>query len=391
MGTKIYFFLFTIITLTNGKPAKSKSSVIITNESELEKLLKSLSNKGRYNVEYSHDEVGPNMYHEDRAWISHQDTIPPVQHRGRLAAKPRGKKRTSVFNKRTDNVLQQLLNKDDDYGADEAHIIQAKDRNNFVPTTNDNIAEVLEFLKDLDKNVQEGERLEARNKIITDEDTDLIATDEKVHNLIQSLAKKHPVNNDLDAIVLDLSNLDRSNGKSRNRDDDDDLQNEIQFVGNIDLNDLIGKNGLKSAKRPYASSSDSNIDVLVVDLDKAQNSLRRDVQALVESIDKPKKQRPKQRFKKFRPKSGRNQAKILAHNKNNNNVYVPKWLLSDVSSKMSGRQFRNVLPQTRQQRIKKRNKNKDGQVPKRIFRRSLDDDIGVPFHLQIEGLGQVNP
>ncbi|CAH2097333.1 unnamed protein product [Euphydryas editha] len=94
----------------------------------------------------------------------------------------------------------------------------------------------------------------------------------------------------------------------------------------------------------------------------------------------------------FGKKSG---TRIYPHLENNDNIYVPRWhynSLLQYKKDLRKSKSKSVLPLTSQQRqrlLKKKIKS----MPKSSWRRSLNDNVkqyGVPFELDIHGLGQFN-
>ncbi|KAJ0171271.1 hypothetical protein K1T71_012821 [Dendrolimus kikuchii] len=86
------------------------------------------------------------------------------------------------------------------------------------------------------------------------------------------------------------------------------------------------------------------------------------------------------------------QAKVLAHGEGNDNVYVPRWLYEAVVESVSQKYLRankRLLPLTQQQKLKMLKKNQ-----RTIWRRNSGPNVqqfGIPFDLNLHALGQAVP
>lgn len=94
-------------------------------------------------------------------------------------------------------------------------------------------------------------------------------------------------------------------------------------------------------------------------------------------------------------------AKVVAHNENNNYIFVPKSIYNAVLSSKKNlknilrvKSHKRILPLTFQQKERLFNKDKVKTIPKLVWRKNSEKDIqrlGIPFELEVHGLGQVVP
>ncbi|XP_047540368.1 uncharacterized protein LOC125073551 [Vanessa atalanta] len=87
------------------------------------------------------------------------------------------------------------------------------------------------------------------------------------------------------------------------------------------------------------------------------------------------------------------ETKIYPHIENNDNIYIPRWHYNSLLQfRRDLRSQKRILPLTTQQRDRLLNKQTKT-IPKLAWRKSLNQKIkrfGVPFNLEIHGLGQMN-
>ncbi|XP_032524147.2 uncharacterized protein LOC116775364 [Danaus plexippus] len=88
--------------------------------------------------------------------------------------------------------------------------------------------------------------------------------------------------------------------------------------------------------------------------------------------------------------------KVLPHSKNSRHIYIPKNFYEDILNlrEINLRSQKRILPLTLQQKSRIINKDKANIIPKHVWRRSQkhdDQNYGVPFNLEVQGLGQINP
>lgn len=90
-------------------------------------------------------------------------------------------------------------------------------------------------------------------------------------------------------------------------------------------------------------------------------------------------------------------SEVLPHNEKSNNVYVPAWVHKAVKDSRADlrrkRQGKSLFPLTNKQRQKlytKSARDNSGNYWRRDLGKNVEN-YGVPFQLEIQGLGQVNP
>ncbi|CAD0205264.1 unnamed protein product [Chrysodeixis includens] len=269
---------------------------------------------------------------------------------------------------------------------------------------------------DLDRNDRDRETLRCRGKKCTKR-IKYNRNDGELRFGSNNYIKKYKLNDDTDAIVLGLSDVDRllTNLNPKPQRSNNKLRAQ-KLLGSIDLEKLLNRAG--SSK---GNDKRSNVEAVVFDLTQLENgnALAKQIQRLLtttknnddEGLDaeyadygnfvEDNLKLGSFNLKKKAYKS-RSNSKIVAHSEDNNNVYVPKWLLSEVLTKSKLRDaspiqlLKSVLPLTKQKKSKALRSNKKGRVqlpipPKKMFRRNFEQDVGVPFHLEVQGLGQVKP
>lgn len=222
------------------------------------------------------------------------------------------------------------------------------------------------------------------------------------------LRKKIKISDDLDAVVLDISDVDRLLSKFNNvpKQRTNKLKG-AKLLENIDLESLLDNRS--------DNDKNSNVEAVVIDLRQIE-----DGDAVAKQIKRLLSQNNEQNEADYEDygnfvedtlsrgsidfdktsKIRRGSSQILAHKEDNNNVYVPQWLLKEVISRttlrdqVAERVHKSMFPLTKQQkeRINKSFQNRKHNVaPQKIFRRNFEQDLGVPFHLEVQGLGQVSP
>lgn len=221
-------------------------------------------------------------------------------------------------------------------------------------------------------------------------------------------AKKYKVSEDLDAVVLGMSDVDRLLSKLNVPKPRSDKLKGAKLLENVELEDLLDRSN---------NDKKSNVEAVVFDLTQLEDGdvLAKQIKRLLskgEDVsegdyedygnfveDNLKLGNINLDQKAYKP---RTDSKILPHSENNNNVYIPKWLLNEVLSKTNLREqtpmqlLKSLFPLTRQQKARiQQNLEKKRQAqtaaPRKIFRRNFEQDVGVPFHLEVQGLGQVKP
>ncbi|XP_046973616.1 uncharacterized protein LOC124540200 [Vanessa cardui] len=88
------------------------------------------------------------------------------------------------------------------------------------------------------------------------------------------------------------------------------------------------------------------------------------------------------------------ETRIYPHIENNDNIYIPRWHYNSLLQfrRDLKRSQKRILPLTTQQRGRLLNKQTKT-IPKLAWRKSLNEKIkrfGVPFNLEVHGLGQIN-
>ncbi|CAB3232383.1 unnamed protein product [Arctia plantaginis] len=494
MDTKICAIIFGIITFVVAKPKTEESPLIITNENDLQQLLKTLYSDGKFDIAFSHHEDSPKSHHEDITRISHHDEHSHHHHHNEDTHDHRHKKHykththiedeglPSVTNIENLNLFlkKKLKNADDNYDYDETEdspSLRSEDNARSVS----NVDQVVNLLHEL------GNKVSAENRCVgdrcgrgrsgdneddtkrsnniydnllcfgdecgrddvnvedradcvgdrcglsklddddagydRDDDNDntniarcsgdscgidqtllrerrLPIGDSHIARLFQSQGRKIKVSDDLDALVLDLSDVEKYLGNSRVKERDENERSKLQLFKDVDISNLLEANNYddeESVRDQNVLASESKpIKAVVVDLSKTQNDLTNQINDLMRNIQSPLK-----KYKRIKASSiknnvlSRGDSKILSHDEDNNHVYVPKWLLDEIVTKTNSRdsetQLRNVFPLTLKQKERRAKAQSKPLASQRVFRRSINDDIGVPFHLQIEGLGQVEP
>lgn len=219
-------------------------------------------------------------------------------------------------------------------------------------------------------------------------------------------AQKIKVNDELDAVVLGLSDVDHLLSKlnaPKTKQPKNKLRgsNSVKLLKNVDLQNLLTNKN---------NNDKNNVEAVVFDLTQVENgdAIARQIKQLLsksseasyddyEDYGKLVEEQLKKGTYNLQKDAVTNRATpvIMAHNENNNNVYLPKWLLNEVIKSYGEEasveeQSESIKPLAKQQKTK-RNKAGSQKTP-RIFRRNNGDaDVGVPFHLEVQGLGQVNP
>lgn len=208
-------------------------------------------------------------------------------------------------------------------------------------------------------------------------------------------AQKVKLNDDLDAVVLGLSdvehlltNLNVQKQPRKNK------RKGAKLLENVDLENLLS-----------SKSEKGNVEAIVFDLTKVENSdaIAKQIKQLLsqptndeyEEYGNVVEDHLKQGLYDIKKQVGadREKARILPHKENNNNVYLPQWLLDEVIAKTYGdkesaNEYTSLIPlkQQRKEKLKAIKQNRP-----QLYRRNFKQDIGVPFHLEVKGLGQVNP
>ena len=219
-------------------------------------------------------------------------------------------------------------------------------------------------------------------------------------------AQKIKVNDELDAVVLGLSDVDhllsRLSPKTKPVTNKLRVKNNAKLLQNLDLENLFNSKNNVGAK--------SNVEAVVFDLTQVENgdSVARQIKQILSQPNEASYDEYEDYgnlVEKHLKKGSYDIQKdiietkaspvILAHNENNNNVYLPQWLLNEVVRSYKKKnpvvdKSKTLFPSARQQKAKRSNKAQSQKTP-RIFRRNAEQDVGVPFHLEVEGLGQVNP
>ncbi|CAD0205261.1 unnamed protein product [Chrysodeixis includens] len=169
------FILFGILSIIKGKPGYDSS----IGDSELQRLLRDLSKQqGKYDIAISHHEDGPKSHHEDKARISlHDDRYgarshyhsasherqeshddhPRLNNIQNLNLFYRKKPSTESRNGDIDNILENLRTSNCGNCKVREWKTSAKGRT-LEPNRieHENVDEVLEFLKELDENLENG-------------------------------------------------------------------------------------------------------------------------------------------------------------------------------------------------------------------------------------------
>lgn len=254
--------------------------------------------------------------------------------------------------------------------------------------------------------------------------------------------KKYKLNEDVNAIVVDISHLDKMLSNVNNNDRNDELLNQEKlhkidklnkgvkkFTPNADtvVNDmskeqtdenfvkqvnilLTTESGDESSLKPedlltYYQLYKTFIIDKVMDYVKSKNGRKMGMQNVTEKqkrlIDniKHKSQNSHTPLSETEVKKQiariifgeHSMSKVVAHNENNNNIYVPEWFYKKALKSKTvsvGRTSKRLFPLTQQQRLRKSKKI----TP--FWRRSSGpnaENYGVPFELQVQGLGQLIP
>lgn len=485
MDSTIFSLLFGIIVVVVAKPKSDESPQLIANENDLQQLLKTLYNDGKFDIAFSHHEDSPDSHHEDITRISshddrsyhgpHQDDSHDHKHKTLYKSRTHSddEESPSVMNIENLNLFlrKKLKNPNDNHEYDEAEDsspLRYEDNARSVS----NVDQVVNSLNELENkedsenrcigdrcgkgrsvdrdddviersmnnnnnllcfgdecgrdDVNVEDRADNDDNIGYDRDDDddrytarciddscsidqtllrerrLPDGDVEIARLFHSKGKKIKINNDLDALVLDLSDVEKYLVNSRAKERDENDRSKLKLFRNVDISNLIevDKDDDKESVRGQNPSASKPIKAVVVDLSKTQNDLTSQINDLMTNIQKPLKQyEPFKTSNKKENILSRGESNILAHNEDNNHVYVPKWLLDEIMTKTNlrgtNRKPRNLFPLTLKQKNRlaksRAREEKKKQALQREFRRNINDDIGVPFHLQIEGLGQVEP
>ncbi|XP_026728564.1 probable ATP-dependent helicase PF08_0048 [Trichoplusia ni] len=306
---------------------------------------------------------------------------------------------------------------DDDRNDDDRNDDDRKNRNDDDRKNRDilrirsddykNYRDALRNRNDLDRNDRDRDTLRCRgNKCYKRSRHDY--NDGELRFDSNNYVKKYKLNEDTDAVVLGLTDVDRLLTKlNAPKPQRSNKLRAQKLLENIDLDKLLDR--ANKDKR-------SNVEAVVFDLTKLEDGdvLAKQIQRLLSKNDQGLDAEYEDygnfvednlklgsfnlKKKAYKPRSD---SKIVAHSEDNNNVYVPKWLLSEVLSKSKLRDaspiqlLKSVLPLTKQKksRVMRIFDKKDLSTlpPKKIFRRNFEHDVGVPFHLEVEGLGQVKP
>ncbi|CAH2229374.1 jg21781 [Pararge aegeria aegeria] len=96
-----------------------------------------------------------------------------------------------------------------------------------------------------------------------------------------------------------------------------------------------------------------------------------------------------------------NEEKVVPHDKKNQHIFVPKWIYNKALSMSSKetlnqnlRSQKRILPLTFQQKERLYNKEKGKPIQKLVWRKNSDhraQRFGIPFDLEVHGLGQLAP
>lgn len=256
---------------------------------------------------------------------------------------------------------------------------------------------------------------------------------------LEQLGNTYKLNDDLDAIVVDLSKfnnvLDKLADKSsratkssklsknrgigveylledaRNAAVDPDQEDDEQYLVNRIVNEVLLKGNREDDDDPVRPSElveyylEQKRRLVGNALNFVKNSRGRKDIGKLSADQKYQLQRLRSEVQKLGPKADQKEvekvtlnivlgegarSKVLPHNEDNNNVYVPKWVHRAVKdSREDLRTKQRMFPLTNKQKLKLMNK-----TTKKLWRRNLNNnvnDYGVPFQLQVQGLGQVNP
>lgn len=518
MDVKIsYFFIFGIITIATGKPPSyyAEDSQYVRNERELENILQSLADKGKFKVASNYREDVPDAYYENRASSSRYDAKPsPFYYNadsGESADEQPSIDNLQIINQflksnddnpgsnNAQNLLEDLLSldrnnrikllkpndesknvddvvsllveiqkvSDEENSRDENVYGKAKDNNlrenvlyehNLKPKVDKQIKSVItqtqngviQLVKDIaGNNLQDtlqssiksflnlgeeelsrndrndryansynsrdgllcnGKTCARTNAVNNDRDTRLrcrgsyctrTRNDDNVNKFkydTKLSAQKIKLNDELDAIVLGVSDVERLLTKLTVPKSSRTHKPKVaKIFENVNLNKLLNSN----------IDRKDNVEAIVFDLTKVENgdAVARQIKQSLSgnNAESNNEYEDYGNLVENHLKRGvydlQNQvevnSKISPHKETKNNVYLPQWLLDDVISKAYAnadteeRISRSMFPLTRQQ--KERNRNRKNQKVNRIYRRSLDQDVGVPFHMEVRGLGQVNP
>ncbi|KAH9629968.1 hypothetical protein HF086_017483 [Spodoptera exigua] len=446
MAAKIpYFNIFLIIAIVNGRPAQAHDE----GEFDLQKILQLLNNQGKYNVALSHHEDGPKSHHEDRARI--------LQYRGNKPRYNDNKQEKHYatryestedadYNRRPDNSLQglnkALQNNGDKFqyksnANDVLSQLLPLDSRNFkvykARENYDNNDDIGAFLNDLQKTIADdsnfvseircagnrcGKDRSSRNdnnrdslhcvgkncppedqKLVRDESEDLIydGAADGIQLDSKVLTKRIKLSDDLEAIVLGLSDVKHLLSKTASPalGQPSAATNGPALPETSDLENLL--NIKANNKRP-------NVEAVVFDLTRIDDG--DDVATQIKELLSENHEGRNAEFDDYVNTVRKNvekslksdktdSPKILPHNEDNNNLYVPRWLLQEILSKNDVKKtdvvqlLKSFFPKTKQQ--KRREWERKQRQRNNKFRRNFDQQLGIPFHLEVQGLGQVSP
>ncbi|XP_063833556.1 uncharacterized protein LOC135082714 [Ostrinia nubilalis] len=199
---------------------------------------------------------------------------------------------------------------------------------------------------------------------------------------------------DLDAVVLNLN---------RARDDDDVVSRVVNELlsgtkNKVKKNDPIRPNDLaeffETRKRQVIGNAlnfvrNSRGKKDLSDLSTKQQYQLQKVRAEVQRLGAKANLREVERKVTDIVLGDGMKSEVLFHNENNNNVYVPRWVYNAIEVSRQDLRSKRMFPLTNKQRLKRSKLNKSN-----VWRRNVQKNVneyGVPFQLQVQGLGQVNP
>ncbi|CAH1640851.1 unnamed protein product [Spodoptera littoralis] len=435
MAAKIsYFIIFGIITVVNAKLAADDPKAYVTSEFGLQKILQLLTNQGKYDIAQSHHDDGPKNHHEDTARLSNDG-----KHRGnynkkgnQYATQYYDSVEEETYNRRPYNNLEVLNNDFQNNGDKLQHksdandvldrlLLVSLDSNNLkvykARENEKNNKDIVAFLNDLEKNIADdgnfvselrcagnrcGRDRNNQNDDYKDDNRDNLELLREVDGLnldSNLLKKKIKLSDDLDAVVLGMSDVERllSKRNSPNLRQQSNLKRPA-LLKNVDLENLL--NGQGDIKK-------SNVEALVFDLTRVDNGdvLATQIKELISDNNKGQDDEfdgyvnIKRQLNDRGNDAKKGKYQILAHNEDNNNVYVPKWLLNEISKPnvkpYNILQLLNFYLPTSKQQVKRRGDRLAEETEERNrnvhYRRNFDQEVGVPFHLEVQGLGQVSP
>ncbi|PZC77552.1 hypothetical protein B5X24_HaOG203175 [Helicoverpa armigera] len=262
-----YFILFGIVTITNGKPA-ADTNYLVKNEHELEKLLRVLAKEGKYSSDSNQGNEQKDLQLINQIFANNVDKYPKLQNAQNLLE-------DVMFFRGNDNNDDT----DDSVNGDIADLLNEIQRN---------LADDGSYVSELrcagnrcqDKRVSADDRDHYRDEhdrnqpnLVCIGDTCTVPEsaqsryDDKDGNLkinSKQLAKKVKISNDLDAVVLGMSDVDNllTNFNAHKVQGVQKVKGS-KLLQNIDLDRLLNNQNIEN--------KNANVEAVVFDLTNVEN------------------------------------------------------------------------------------------------------------------------